>query len=46
MDDNLRTNDFKEDEKNSSEENWEDCGNTDKDPMMFLYQKFLKGKVQ
>ncbi len=44
MDDNLRTNDIKEDEKNSSEKNWEDCGNTDKDPMMFHYQKFLKGK--
>ncbi len=26
------------------EDNWEDCVNTDKDAMMFLYQKFLKGK--
>ncbi len=33
-----------DDKKVSLEDNWEDCDNTDKDPMMFLYQKFLKGK--
>ncbi len=34
-----------DDKKVSLEDNWEDCDNTDKDPMMFLYQKFLKGKT-
>ncbi len=44
MDDNLITNDFKDEGKNYFGENWEDCDGTERDPMMFLYQKFLKGK--
>ncbi len=44
MDDNLITNDFKDKGKNYFGENWEDCDGTERDPMMFLYQKFLKGK--
>lgn len=28
----------------SSKEHWKDCGNTELDPMKFLYQNFLKGK--
>ncbi len=44
MDDNLTTNDFKDEGKNYFGENWEDCDGTERDPMMFLYQKFLKGK--
>lgn len=41
MDDIIRTDDVKD---NLSEENWEDCDGTERDPMMYLYQKFLKGK--
>ncbi len=44
MDDNRNIIAVQEEEKNSSEENWEDCDGTERDPMMFLYQKFLKGK--
>ena len=47
MDDIIRTDDVKDNcwnEKKNSEENWEDCDGTERDPMMFLYQKFLKGK--